>query len=67
MKPDARDETPIKRLMDIRKYYNASIPYCEDLIAGIQLSKVAEIYIEDCRKNGIINVKALEYIKAGKI
>ena len=67
VKPDARDETPIKRLMDIRKYYNASIPYCEDLIAGIQLSKVAEIYIEDCRKNGIINVKALEYIKAGKI
>ena len=67
VKPDARDETPIKRLMDIRKYYNASIPYCEDLIAGIQLSKVAEIYIEDCRKNGIINVKALEYIKAGII
>ena len=67
VKPDAHDETPIKRLMDIRKYYNASIPYCEDLIAGIQLSKVAEIYIEDCRKNGIINVKALEYIKAGKI
>jgi hypothetical protein len=59
--------TPVKRLMDIRKYYNVSIPYHESLIADIQLSKVAEIYIEGCRNNGIINVKALEYIKAGKI
>lgn len=67
VQPTNRIETPIKRLMDIRKYYNVSIPYCDDVIAGIQLSKVAEMYIDDCRKNGIINVKALEYIKAGKI
>lgn len=67
VQPDACDATPIKRLMDIRKYYNVLLPYCDDLIAGIWLSKVAEIYIEDCRNSGIINAKALEYIKAGKI
>ena len=65
--PATCSATPIKQLMSIRKYYNVVIPFSEDLIAGIQLSKVAEIYIEDCRNNGIINVKALEYIKAGRI
>lgn len=67
VQPDACVSNPIKRLMDIRKYYNVSIPYYDDLITGIHLSKVAEIYIDDCRKKGIINFKALEYIKAGKI
>jgi hypothetical protein len=67
VQPEPHCMTPVKRLMDIRKYYNVSIPYHESLIADIQLSKVAEIYIEGCRNNGIINVKALEYIKAGKI
>ncbi len=59
--------TAIKRLMDIRKYYKVMEPYSDDLISGVHLSKVAEIYIEDCRNRGSINVKALEYIKAGKI
>ena len=53
--------------MDVRKYYNVMMPYSDDLIDGIRLSKVAEIYVEDCRKTGIINTKALEYIKAGII
>lgn len=65
--PEKRKTTPIKRLMDVRKYYNVMMPYSDDLIDGIRLSKVAEIYVEDCRKTGIINTKALEYIKAGII
>ena len=67
MLPESTGITAVKRLMDIRKYYKVMEPYSDDLIAGVQLSKVAEIYIEDCRNRGNINVKALEYIKAGKI
>lgn len=67
MLPESAGITAIKRLMDIRKYYKVMKPYSDDLIAGVQLSKVAEIYIEDCRNRGSINVKVLEYIKAGKI
>lgn len=67
MLPEYAGITAVKRLMDIRKYYKVMEPYNDDLIAGVHLSKVAEIYIEDCRNRGIINVKALEYIKAGKI
>ena len=65
--PEPQKTTPIKSLMDIRKYYRVMTSYSDDLIADIQLSKVAEIYVEDCRNTGMINVKALEYIKAGMI
>ncbi len=65
--PELRKASPIKKLMDIRKYYQVMKPYSDDLIAGVQLSKVAEIYVEECRNTGLINVKALEYIKAGMI
>ena len=65
--PESAEITAVRRLMDIRKYYKVMEPYSDDLIAGVHLSKVAEIYIEDCRNRGSINVKALEYIKAGKI
>ena len=57
----------VKRLMDVRRYYNVSIAFSNDYIAGVHLSKVAEIYIEDCRRTGVINAKALEFIKAGLI
>ena len=67
MLPESAGVTSVKRLMDIRKYYKVMEPYSDDLIAGVHLSKVAEIYIEDCRNRGSINLKALEYIKAGKI
>ncbi len=65
--PETQEETPIKKLMNVRKYYKVMKPFSEDLITDVHLSKVAEIYIEDCRKSGTINTKALEYIKAGKI
>lgn len=65
--PESSEISAVKRLMDIRKYYKVMEPYSDALIDGVHLSKVAEIYIEDCRNRGRVNVKALEYIKAGKI
>ena len=65
--PESTVVTAEKRLIDICKYYNVIEPFHDELIAGIHLSKVAETYIEDCRNRGSSNVKALEYIKAGKI
>lgn len=59
--------SPVKRLMEIRKYYNRVIPFSEEHIGALPLSRVAEIYVEECRKTGEINAKVLEYIKAGKI
>ena len=57
----------IKTLMDIRRYYKVLIPFSDEMVADSRLSKVAEIYIEDCRTTGTINARVLEYIKAGKI
>lgn len=65
--PNAHEKSPIKKLMEIRKYYNVMIPFTEDLVSGLSVSKVAEIYLEDCKKTGTINEKALDYIKAGLI
>lgn len=67
MLPQSQKATAEKRLMDVRKYYNVMIPFCDDLISGVSLSKIAELYIEDCRNTGTINAKALEFIKAGII
>ena len=59
--------TAVRLLMNIRRYYKVLITYCDELLEGCQLSKVAQIYIEECRQTGTINTKVLEYIKAGKI
>ena len=65
--PEIRKPTAVKRLMNIRKYYKATNPFSEDMLFGVNLSKVAKIYIEECRNTGLINIKALDYIKAGLI
>lgn len=58
---------PVRTLMNIRQYYKVTVPFNEEMVTGCKLSKVAEIYIEDCRCAGAINLKALEYIRAGMI
>lgn len=65
--PKSKDAPTVKTLMEIRRYYKVLIPFTEEMVADCHLSKVAEIYVEDCRTTGSINARVLEYIKAGKI
>lgn len=57
----------VRLLHNIQRYYIISIPFTEESLINCKLSKVAEIFIENCRNTGVINRKVLEYIRAGKI
>lgn len=64
--PKEKERTStVGKLRDILQYYKVTIPFTEDLIDDIQVSKLAETYLENCRITGNINPRALEYIKAG--
>jgi len=65
--PEELQTNRVGRLRDILKYYKVSVPFKDQLVANCQLSNVAETYIEDCRISGVINNKALAYIRAGMI
>lgn len=65
--PEDPPTNRVGRLRDILKYYKVSVPFDEEQVADCQLSKIAETYIEDCRISGVINTKALAYIRAGVI
>lgn len=57
----------VELLRDVLSYYKVTLPFDEQLIIGCNLSAVAQSYIEECRITNIINKKALDFIKAGKV
>lgn len=65
--PQKPQKSRVAILHDILTYYRATIPFEESLVLGYPLSTVARTYIEECKVLKQINIRALEYIKAGKI
>lgn len=67
MYPEPIPPSKVEVLRDVLSYYKVTIPFDEQLIIGCNLSVVAQSYIEECRIKNIINKKALDFIRAGKI
>jgi len=66
-RPESISPSRVELLREVLSYYKVTIPFNEQLIAGCDLSAVAQSYIEECRITNTINKKALDFIKAGKV
>lgn len=65
--PQRTQKSRVAVLHDILTYYKVTTEFKECLIEHCSLSVIAQAYIEECRISKRINIRALEYIKAGKI